>query len=52
MWFLKKLDLPPENGGMTFPVLLPAELSPLDNYLEPGCGLDALGAAGARPIGV
>ena len=34
LWILKKLDLPPENGGMTFPVLLPAELSPLDNYLQ------------------
>ncbi|HEX8110594.1 MAG TPA: hypothetical protein VF516_22840 [Kofleriaceae bacterium] len=34
LWILKKLDLPPDNGGMTFPVVLPAELSPLDSYLQ------------------
>ena len=34
LWILKKLDLAPEDGGMTFPVVLPAELSPLDDYLQ------------------
>lgn len=34
LWILKKLDLPPDSGGMTFPVVLPAELSPLDTYLQ------------------
>jgi hypothetical protein len=31
---LKKMDLAPEDGGMTFPVVLPSELSPLDEVLE------------------
>jgi hypothetical protein len=34
LWILKKLDLPLDNGGMTFLVVLPAELSPLDDYLQ------------------
>lgn len=34
LWILKKLDLAPEDGGMTFPVVLPSELSPLDDYLQ------------------
>lgn len=34
LWLLKKLDLSPEDGGMKFPVALPAELSPLDEPLQ------------------
>ena len=34
LWILKKLDVKPEVGGMTFPVVLPSELSPLDEYLQ------------------
>lgn len=34
LWILKKLDLDPKEGGMEFPVVLPAELSPLDDYLQ------------------
>jgi hypothetical protein len=34
LWILKKLDLDPQDGGMEFPVVLPAELSPLDEYLQ------------------
>ena len=34
LWILKKLDLPPDSNGMAFPVVLPAELSPLDSYLQ------------------
>ncbi|MDX2094127.1 MAG: hypothetical protein SFX73_40225 [Kofleriaceae bacterium] len=34
MWLLKKLDLKPEDGGMEFPVVLPSELSPLDEHLQ------------------
>ena len=33
MVILKKMDLDPEEGGMTFPVVLPSELSPLDELL-------------------
>jgi len=34
LWILKKLDLEPKEGGMEFPVVLPSELSPLDDYLQ------------------
>src|SRR5262245_27024495 len=34
LWLLKKLDLKPEDGGMTLPVVLPADLSPLDETLQ------------------
>ncbi|MBX3210280.1 MAG: hypothetical protein KF764_34935 [Labilithrix sp.] len=34
LWILKKLDLTPDDGGMPFPVALPAELSPLDEPLQ------------------
>ena len=34
LWLLKKLDLKPEDGGMTFPVVLDGELSPLDESLQ------------------
>jgi hypothetical protein len=34
MVVLKKMDLTPEDGGMTFPVVLPSELSPLDEVLQ------------------
>ena len=34
MVVLKKMDLAPEDGGMTFPVVLPSELSPLDELLQ------------------
>ena len=47
LWILKKLDLPPENGGLTFPVVLPAELSPLDDYLQE-LAVDGLAAINAR----
>ena len=34
LWILKKLDVKPEDGGMEFPVVLPSDLSPLDDYLQ------------------
>lgn len=34
LWLLKKLDVEPDDGGMELPVVLPAELSPLDEYLQ------------------
>lgn len=34
MVLLKKMDLKPEDGGMVFPVVLPSELSPLDELLQ------------------
>jgi len=34
LWLLKKLDLTAEDGGMELPVVLPAELSPLDEPLQ------------------
>lgn len=47
LWLLKKLDLAPEDGGMAFPVVLPAELSPLDDYLQE-LAVDDLVAINAR----
>jgi hypothetical protein len=34
LYLLKKLDLRPEDGGISFPVVLPSELSPLDEPLQ------------------
>lgn len=34
IWLLKKLDVTPEEGGIAFPVVVPADLSPLDEYLQ------------------
>jgi hypothetical protein len=34
LYVLKKMDLKPEDGGVTFPVVLPSELSPLDEVLQ------------------
>lgn len=34
LYVLKKLDLKPEDGGMRFPIVLPSELSPLDEVLQ------------------
>jgi hypothetical protein len=34
MVVLKKMDLEAEDGGMVFPVVLPSELSPLDEVLQ------------------
>jgi len=34
LWLLKKMDLEPKDGGMLMPVVLPAELGPLDDYLQ------------------
>lgn len=34
LWLLKKLDLKPEDGGMELAVVLPGDLSPLDEYLQ------------------
>ena len=34
LWLLKKLDLKPEDGGISFPVVLDGELSPLDEPLQ------------------
>jgi hypothetical protein len=34
LWLLKKMDIDPKQGGMEFPVVLPADLSPLDDYLQ------------------
>ncbi len=34
LWLLKKLDLAPEEGGMELPVVVPPQLSPLDEHLQ------------------
>lgn len=34
LWLLKKLDVSPDEGGIAFPVALPAELGPLDEPLQ------------------
>jgi hypothetical protein len=34
LYLLKKMDLKPEEGGLVFPVVLPSELSPLDEVLQ------------------
>ena len=34
LWLLKKMDIDPKEGGITFPVVVPADLSPLDDYLQ------------------
>lgn len=34
LWILKKMDLGPKEGGLEFPVVVPSELSPLDDYLQ------------------
>jgi len=34
IYLLKKLDLAPADGGMELPVVLPSELSPLDEVLQ------------------
>jgi hypothetical protein len=34
MYILKKMDLTAAEGGVTFPVVLPSELSPLDDILQ------------------
>lgn len=34
LYLLKKLDLKPEDGGIALPVVLPSELSPLDEVLQ------------------
>lgn len=34
LYLLKKLDLAPEDGGLDLPVVLPSELSPLDETLQ------------------
>jgi hypothetical protein len=34
LYLMKKLDLKPEDGGMEIPVVLPSELSPVDETLQ------------------
>jgi len=34
LYLLKKLDLEPDDGGLELPVVLPSELSPLDETLQ------------------
>jgi len=34
LWILKKMDLGAKEGGIEFPVVVPSELSPLDEYLQ------------------
>jgi hypothetical protein len=34
LYVLKKMDLKPKEGGMTFPIVMPSELSPLDEVLQ------------------
>ena len=34
LWIMKKMDLDAKEGGMEFPVVLPAELGPLDETLQ------------------
>jgi len=42
LYLLKKLDLEPKDGGMELPVVLPAELSPLDEILQELAVLDMI----------
>ena len=34
IWLLKKMDLKPEDGGITIPIHLPSEMTPLDEVLQ------------------
>lgn len=34
IYMLKKMDMKPEEGGITVPVVLPSELSPLDETMQ------------------
>ena len=34
LYLLKRMDLKPEDGGMAMPILLPPELSPLEDVLQ------------------
>jgi hypothetical protein len=34
IYVLKKMDLKPEDGGMTMPIVLPPELAPLEDVLQ------------------
>jgi len=34
MYVLKKMDLSPEDGGMVFPLVMPSELTPLDEVFQ------------------
>jgi hypothetical protein len=34
LWLLKKIDVGPKEGGMDMPVVLPGDLSPLDDTLQ------------------
>ena len=34
LWILKKMDIDAKEGGLEFPVVVPSELSPLDEYLQ------------------
>jgi hypothetical protein len=47
LYLLKKLDLAPEDGGLELPVVLPSELSPLDETLQQ-LAVDGLIAINAR----
>jgi hypothetical protein len=47
LYLLKKLDLAPEDGGLALPVVLPSELSPLDETLQQ-LAVDGLVAINAK----
>jgi hypothetical protein len=34
LYVMQKMDLKPEDGGQTFPVVLPSELQPIDEVLQ------------------
>jgi len=34
IYILKKMDLKPEDGGMVFPLVMPSELTPLDEVFQ------------------
>jgi hypothetical protein len=40
IWLLKKLDLKPEDGGITLPILMPPEMSPLEDVVQELVNLD------------
>lgn len=50
IYLLKKMDLKPEDGGMELPVVLPSELSPLDETLQQLAVDDLIAIHKKKPI--
>jgi hypothetical protein len=40
IWLLKKLDLKPEDGGITLPILMPPDMAPLEDVVQELVNLD------------